>query len=351
MNSSTQTIAVLCDYQLQPDRVGGMDHFFWMFDKQCRARGISVDWFFPNKAVHGDYNLLHIVVAKNHSIEQSFLNYSAKHDMYYTHVFTHFIELCTPFFKGLKKISKVRVIAVDHNPRPLDGYPLKKRIKKRIKGFMYGRYIDVFVGVSEHTKKMLLSDFGKHIKHKTQVVFNGLEVNKYLLKTDFTFNKKFIVASHLRKEKGIQDLLLAMRDLTPFDFRVDIYGKGHYENDLKTLVKTYGLKNHVCFKGSVPKLHDIYRAYDYLIHPSHGETFGYAVVEALLSGLPVITTKSQGNILGLIEHDKNGYLFDAKDIKGLTSPHFESAQTLFTQCSVRCREVNDAKISTRNYGV
>jgi glycosyltransferase involved in cell wall biosynthesis len=34
--------------------------------------------------------------------------------------------------------------------------------------------------------------------------------------------------------------------------------------------------------------------YDYLIHPSHGETFGYTVLESLLSNLPVVTTANQG---------------------------------------------------------
>ena len=41
-----------------------------------------------------------------------------------------------------------------------------------------------------------------------------------------------------------------------------------------------------------------------------GETYCFSVIESLASGLPVITTKNQGNVLGLIEENRNGFLFE-----------------------------------------
>ncbi len=32
-------IAVVCNYGLTPNRVGGMDRFFWLFDKKCKENG------------------------------------------------------------------------------------------------------------------------------------------------------------------------------------------------------------------------------------------------------------------------------------------------------------------------
>lgn len=310
-------IAILCNYELQPERIGGMDYFFWLFDQQCKEKSIQVDWFFPNNSQHGEYPSLTIIESGSQNVETFFLQYGQENKTVYTHIVTHFIELCTPFFYKLRKVSDAKIIAVDHNPRPLKGYPFKKKMEKKIKGILFSRYIDVFVGVSEYTKQALLNDFGYHINNKVIVVLNGLNVKKFIQKTDFTSNNKFIVASHLRKDKGIQDLILAVRNLEAFDFTIDIYGKGYYGRELEEMTQENSLQGKIRFKGSVSNLHEIYCKYDYLIHPSHGETFCYSVVESLLSHLPVITTKRQGNVLGLVVNKINGFLFKEVDVMEL----------------------------------
>ncbi len=77
------------------------------------------------------------------------------------------------------------------------------------------------------------------------------------------------------------------------------------------------MQDYFSFKGSVSNLKELYANYDYLIHPSHGETFGYAVLESLFSHLPVVTTTNQGNVLGLVIDNQNGFLFQEQDAVGL----------------------------------
>ena len=62
-------IAVLCNYQLLPERVGGMDYFFWLFDKKCKENNIQVDWFFPNMGSHEGYKNLAITSCNYENIE------------------------------------------------------------------------------------------------------------------------------------------------------------------------------------------------------------------------------------------------------------------------------------------
>ncbi len=318
MDVKPKKIAVLCNYELLPERVGGMDYFFWLFDEKCKANAIQVDWFFPNSASHGNYNKLTIISSNYEEVETFFnRNYT---NQKYSHIVTHFIELCTSFFKSVKQKDNVTIIAVDHNPRPLQGYPLKKQLQKKIKGMLFSKYIDVFVGVSDYSKKQLIAEFGKQIKSKSIVIFNGIDTTKYVKKTDFTFNGKFIVASHLRKDKGIQDLILAVKEVkktTPIPFTIDIYGKGDYQLVLEEMITKFSLNEVFHFKGSVSNLHELYCQYDYLIHPSHGETFCYSVVESLMSNLPVITTKNQGNVLQLVEENANGFLFEESNCNQL----------------------------------
>jgi glycosyltransferase involved in cell wall biosynthesis len=313
----SKKIAVLCNYQLLPERVGGMDYFFWMFDQKCKENNIQVDWFFPKLSRHGAYSNLTIFASNGESLENYFLDFLQRNKTEYTHVITHFVELCTPFFYKIKQNSKAKIIAVDHNPRPLKGYPFKKKMEKRIKGVLFSRYIDLFVGVSNYSKDKLIKEFGSQIKNKSIVIFNGLDSSKFKRKNTCISNNRFIVASHLRIDKGIQDLIMAVKLLNDsgfIDFVIDVYGEGYYEIELKEMVNKFYLGKIFNFKGNVINLNEIYCGYDYLIHPSHGETFCYTVVESLLCNLPVITTRYQGNVLGLVIDEINGFLFEERNI-------------------------------------
>ncbi|MEM8520111.1 glycosyltransferase family 4 protein [Flavobacterium sp. PL12] len=314
-------IAILCNYELLPERVGGMDYFFWQFDAKCKQNNIHVDWFFPNQSSHGDYAKLTILDAKHQNLESFFLEYCSQKHSKYKYVITHFIELCTSFFKKVKKFSDTKIIVIDHNPRPLNGYFFVKKIKKRIKGLLNSKYIDTFIGVSEYTKKEIVKDFGFQIKKKTKVIYNGINIESIQVRAKRSNTKpSFLTASHLRQSKGIQDLIEAV-SLLPEDIKkeivIDVYGNGPYAYKLKQHVKSLSLENCFNFKGSNSELKSIYCIYDYLIHPSHEETFCYSVVEALAANTKVITTHEGGNVLSIITHLENGFLFDSKNTKQL----------------------------------
>ncbi|MBK5208337.1 MAG: glycosyltransferase family 4 protein [Flavobacteriaceae bacterium] len=300
-----------------------MDYFFWLFDKQCKQNGIQIDWFFPNKAIHGDYSLFHIIPSGSITLEQKFIDHIKSQSVNYTHIITHFLELCTPFFYKVKQVSKAKIIGVDHNPRPLEGYTFNKKINKKLKGLLFSRYIDSFIGVSEYTIKELLKDFGKHLQPKTQVIYNGINILGIELRTTRSIVKPtFLTASHLRRSKGIQDLINAVALLPePIkkSIKIDIFGDGPYKLQLLSLVTALNLENCFNFKGSSSQLNAIYCKYDYLIHPSHEETFCYSVIEALVANVVPVTTEEGGNVLKIIENKKNGFLFKAKDIAQLSN--------------------------------
>lgn len=317
-------IAVLCNYELLESRVGGMDYFFWNFDKVCKEKGYQVVWFFPNKTNYGKYQDFNIVSSNGDSIESSFINYCKRENIHFQFVICHFLELCTSFYKQVKQqLPKSQIISVDHNPRPLNGYTFKKKLVKKIKGFLFSKYIDVFVTVSEHTKSSLMKDFGNNLQVKTKVIYNGILFDNYVLRDKKITNfPKFIIASHLRKEKGIQDIIHAVA-LLPHEIKekiiIDVFGNGPFEKELKQLVNELSIENNFDFKGSVANLFEIYANYDYLLHASYGETFCFSVVESLACNVPVICTHSPGgNVLNLVKNKENGYLFDCHDIQSIT---------------------------------
>ena len=319
-----QKIAVICNYELLPERVGGMDYFYWLFNSECKKNNIQVTWFFSNMHTHGTYDELDIKTPKNkESLETFFLNYCSSQNANFDVVYVHFLELCTRFYKQIKKNNiTTNLIVVDHNPRPINGYSLKRRIEKFIKGFLYSKYINCFVSVSNESVKELKRDFVFIKDTSCKVIFNGLNLDKYIRKEDVISNQKFIVTSHIRKEKGIQDLVEVVNEIHKnhtFNFTIDVYGNGNYESEIKNMIANYKIEHYFKFKGSVNNLNELYKNYDYLIHPSHAETFCYSVIESLICNVPVITTNGAGNILNQVEENKTGHLFHPKDKNQLYS--------------------------------
>lgn len=312
----TPHIAVLCDYRLMPDRVGGMDLFFVRFDAACRKRGIAVDWFFPNAATHNGYDHLRIHACPD-GIENGFLETLGTKN--YTHIITHFVELCTPFHRKVAAMSKAKLICVDHNPRPPEGYPLRKRLEKRLKGLLFSRHIDAFVGVSDYTVREMVGDFGRHIRSKCRTVYNGIDLDAIPTREGHRVPPRFLVASHLRPSKGIQDLIAAsalLPDELRRELRVDIYGEGPQEALLKAQIAAHGLQAQLILKGSSPELKRLYGRYDYLLQPTYMECFSLSILESLAADVPVVTTPV-GGTPEVVAHGVNGLLFPAGDVEAL----------------------------------
>lgn len=315
-------IAILCNYALLPERIGGMDHFFWQFDAKCKANNIQVDWFFPNRSLHGEYGNLTIFDSNNKSVEPFFLNFCSQNNLGYSHIITHFVELCTLFFYKIKLVSNAKIIVVDHNPRPLNGYSFKKKIVKRVKGILYSRYIDQFIGVSHYTGKEIIKDFGSQVKSRMKTIYNGVLIQEIKVRTDRKSSKPtFLVASHLRESKGIQDLIVAVSKLPAeilAEIEITVFGDGPYKDVLAASTEELQVTSNFRFIGSQPNLNNLYCDYDYMLQPTHMECFSLSILESLAANVPVITTDVGGNKEAIVD-GTNGYIFKAKDINALAS--------------------------------
>ncbi|SNR36499.1 glycosyltransferase family 4 protein [Lutibacter flavus] len=316
-----KSIAIICEYNLFPERIGGMDRFFVAFDKTLRGKGHSVQWFFKKVESFSFYENISIISSENRNVEGYFLNYCKQNNLKFDIVITHFLQPVSIFFKRVKLQMNPYIINIDHNPRPLNGFPFKKRLKNKIKGILFGKYVDKIVGVSKYTEQHVLKNFGKHLKNKTVTIYNGIAISnfkkQFIEREDAPF--KFIVISHLRESKGIQDLLGALNKLNNKNkksIKVDIYGDGTYKNSLLALKESYSLDTIVEFKGNSPKINELLYQYHYLIQPTYMECFSLSLLESLASNVPVITTTVGGNP-EIIKNGFNGYLFEPKDTNAL----------------------------------
>jgi len=129
---------------------------------------------------------------------------------------------------------------------------------------------------------------------------------------------KVVFAGRYMQRKGVYDLLTAFEKAN-FDFpaRLDLFGDCE-EEKVRKIAKNSMKKD--CINVSYWIEHSEYLKklpdYDFLVLPSHIEVFPMSILEAMGVGLPVIGT-FVGGIPEMIENNKNGVLFEARNIDEL----------------------------------
>jgi len=119
----------------------------------------------------------------------------------------------------------------------------------------------------------------------------------------------FLTVSRLTPEKNLEftlEILAKVRAQFP-DTGLVIVGSGPEESRLKTIIKKLKLESAVEFVGWQNNLASFYKTANVFIQTSFFEGYGMSLVEAGLSGLPIITTPV-GVALEL-EHGKDAYIY------------------------------------------
>jgi glycosyltransferase involved in cell wall biosynthesis len=100
--------------------------------------------------------------------------------------------------------------------------------------------------------------------------------------------------SRLHPKKGVHDLITAWAALRPKDWTLWIAGPDEdgYRGRLETMIRDFALGDTCIFLGAVAEEDkwQTYRSADLFVLPTYSENFAITVAEALLCGLPVITT-------------------------------------------------------------
>ena len=107
----------------------------------------------------------------------------------------------------------------------------------------------------------------------------------------------FVTVGRLSPEKGYERLLYVMQKLKAegFKFHLWIIGDGPLEYHLKKKQKDLGLIEEVLFLGSHKNPHKYTSRADIFVCSSYSEGYSTACTEAIMLGIPVITTNVNGS--------------------------------------------------------
>jgi len=184
-------------------------------------------------------------------------------------------------------------------------------------------------------------------KIKSSVPINPTHMYKQFLNKTSKPNKfTAVMTSRLDPQKG-QDLAIQAVYLLKkqgLDIQLFIAGENtknelDFQTYLETLILRLNVQDSVFFLGYHENLFDIYKKADVLIVPSWEETFGRVIIEAMAVGLPSIASRA-GGVPNIIQHQKNGLLFETKKPEALTEQIFnyiknsDLQQKIKSQCLI-----------------
>ena len=152
--------------------------------------------------------------------------------------------------------------------------------------------------------------FNKSIQKKSVVIYNPVEMDDYKGKALMTSKKKRIVTiGRTIPQKNQRILIEAFSGVKKKynDYTLTIYGKGSLREQLKDYAIELGVGDSVELPGAVQNVHDLILDAEVFVLCSNYEGMPNALIEAMVLGLPVISTKVSG-ATDLVIDGKNGLL-------------------------------------------
>ena len=192
-----------------------------------------------------------------------------------------------------------------------------------------GKNPQVIIAISDMVKRDMMHWY-RIPDERIKVVYNGVDIERFHPR-----NRKYrrevrgrhgigdelviLFVSNNFRMKGLGFLMKALAKVKNGGrppFKLLILGRDQKDSYLR-LAKGMGILGEVIFAGSTNEPEKYYGASDLLVHPTFYDACSLTVLEALASGLPVITTYSNG-ASGIMTQGQEGFVIsDPRDDQSL----------------------------------
>lgn len=215
------------------------------------------------------------------------------------------------------KLFQKKIIFHQHNKG------VSQRKKNLFNNFMYHYfYKDVYVVL---LSKLLYKDISEFVsKNRVYICPNGIELvpnlDSLILNKVKNKTPTILFLSNLIESKGVYVLLEACKALQEQKINFQCWfvgGEGDIsKTDFLRKVEEFKLSEHVSYLGRKygDEKHDVFLNADFFVFPTfyHNETFGLVNLEAMMYGLPIVST-NEGGIPDLVKNYFNGFIVSSKN--------------------------------------
>jgi glycosyltransferase EpsD len=175
-----------------------------------------------------------------------------------------------------------------------------------------------FIAISKNTSDYFRQKLPNKLKNNIFLLPNAINTKKYTSNfSDKPKPYKLVSVGNLVPKKNHEMLINVMNYLvinSNIHFHLDILGFGPLQEELQLKIDNLGLGNYITLHGNVSNVDDFLTNSDIYVHTAKYEPFGMVFIEAMSSGLPIVSTNGKGNI-DLIKNNFNGFLMKSFDIK------------------------------------
>lgn len=196
----------------------------------------------------------------------------------------------------------------------------KKIILKKYKNTNYN-----FICISKDTKNYAIKVLPKRLHPSILLLPNAINYEKFYSPVTFP-NKtlKLINIGSFVNKKNQQlaiNILAHIRQLG-VEANLTLLGDGILKDHLISIANNLNVSNHVIFKGNVLDVEQHLMDADIYLHTATYEPFGLVILEAMASGIPVVTLDGGGN-RDIIVNQRNGYILKKQDVSIFSSKIIE----------------------------
>jgi glycosyltransferase involved in cell wall biosynthesis len=250
------------------------------------------------------------------------------------------------FERNMKQ--KLPLVFTCHNPiskMKTGEFFLKQQIKNF--GFEWLELTAIKKATSVITVSKLLKDelINREIdSHKLFYVPNGVDTSCYFphksdekIKQVYGIPERYVLfTGKLEKRKGAHVLLIALK-MVPCN--LVIVGDGPEKNSLKALCKSLQIEDRVLFLSGITsaELREIYCGALFFVLPSLAEGLPLVMLEAMSSGLPVISSCNSAQDV-IVDWD-NGFIVTPNDVAGLA----DKMRVLLDNAALRLKMGHNAR--------
>jgi len=191
-----------------------------------------------------------------------------------------------------------KIISVRHHNRV---HLLSNNRKGTLLDKIAGRFCYKTIAVSNTVKETLVSQGCK--QEKVVVIYNGLNCSKQLfervLPTENSQPLRLLAAGRLDWQKNYETMLLVAAELKKrdIDFSLSILGSGGdtYSSKLFEMTRTLNLVDKVKWLGWQKSIENWFSQSDIFLHTALDEACPLVLIEALLYGIPIVTSEAGGS--------------------------------------------------------
>ena len=232
---------------------------------------------------------------------------SGKYDIVHTH--TPVASTCVRL--ACRNIENIKVLYTAHGFHFFKGAPIKNWLLYYPIEKWLSKYTDVLITINQEDYARAKSKFkAKKVEYVPGV---GLDTEKFKrVKVDKNVKRDelgvphdaFVILSvgELNKNKNHETIIKAIAKLENPNIYYVICGVGPLREYLEGLAQDYHISGNVKFLGYRTDIAEICKASDIFAFPSKREGLGIAALEAMASGLPLVTS----NIHGITDYSVNG---------------------------------------------